>query len=64
MPETTYSAYSFDITNNYICASYEDGKNGYCYFVYEKQKGIVADAMYSKYSYIEDILFKEATAEQ
>lgn len=49
MPATTYSAYSFDITDNYICASYEDGIIGYYYFVYEKEKGIVANDMYSKY---------------
>ncbi len=47
------TVYSFEITNNYIGASYEDGEIGYSYFVYEKGKDIVADNLYSKYNYVE-----------
>lgn len=48
------TVYSFEITNNYIGASYEDGNTGYYYFVYEKGGNIVADNLYSKYNHIEN----------
>ena len=44
--------YSFEITDNYIGANYEDGKIGYYYFVYKKGGNIVANNLYSKYNRI------------
>lgn len=42
--------YSFEITDNYIGATYEDNETGYCFFAYEKGNAIVADDLYSEYS--------------
>lgn len=54
MPDTTIAVYDFTITDNYIGASYEDGENGYCYLIYEKQNGIIANDLYSEYHNIYD----------
>lgn len=41
---------SFEITDHYIGAIYEDGEIGYYYFVYEKGGNIIADHLRSKYN--------------
>ena len=50
MPETTHAVYSFDITDNYICVSYEDGEKGHYYLVYKKSEGIIANSLYYQYT--------------
>ena len=44
--------YSFELTDDYICASYEDNENGYCYLVYQKGGSVIADGVYAKYNYV------------
>lgn len=45
---STGEAYLFTISDNYICVKYKDGEDGWYYLVYEKQKGIVADYLFTK----------------